>query len=161
MLEAQGEWALFTDADLSAPIEELEKLWGAVEREHAQVAIGSRALDRSLIGVHQPRFARTCGRLFNLVMRLVDRPAVSRHAMRLQAVRDRAPRARSSAASGWKASASTWKCCSSPATWATARSKCRCDGTTSPGTKVSVWRGLLAFLDPSKVRWNGMTGKYR
>jgi len=37
MLQAQGEWALFTDADLSAPIEELDKLWSAAAREHAQV----------------------------------------------------------------------------------------------------------------------------
>ena len=54
MLEAKGEWALFTDADLSSPIGEVEKLWSAVERERAQVAVGSRAVDRSLVGVHQP-----------------------------------------------------------------------------------------------------------
>ena len=30
-----------------------------------------------------------------------------------------------------------------------------------PGTKVSLWRGLAAFLDPLKVRWYGLTGKYR
>ena len=29
------------------------------------------------------------------------------------------------------------------------------------GTKVSLWRGVTAFLDPLKVRWNGVTGKYR
>ena len=29
------------------------------------------------------------------------------------------------------------------------------------GTKVSLWRGMTAFLDPLKVRWNGVTGKYR
>ena len=29
------------------------------------------------------------------------------------------------------------------------------------GTKVSLWRGMMAFLDPLKVRWNGVTGKYR
>jgi hypothetical protein len=28
------------------------------------------------------------------------------------------------------------------------------------GTKVSLWRGMMAFLDPVKVRWNGITGKY-
>src|SRR5882672_10661215 len=38
MLEAKGDWVLYSDADLSAPIEELEKLWTAVERENAQVA---------------------------------------------------------------------------------------------------------------------------
>jgi dolichyl-phosphate beta-glucosyltransferase len=69
MLEAKGEWALFTDADLSAPIEELEKLLIAVERKGAAIAIGSRALDRSLVGVHQPLFREYAGRFFNLVMR--------------------------------------------------------------------------------------------
>jgi len=29
------------------------------------------------------------------------------------------------------------------------------------GTKVSLWRGVAAFLDPVHVRWNGITGKYR
>ena len=70
MLEAEGDWALFTDADLSSPIEEVEKLFAAVEASGAQVAIGSRALDRSLVGVHQPAFREYAGRFFNLVMRL-------------------------------------------------------------------------------------------
>ena len=40
MLEARGEWSLLTDADLSAPIEELDRLWRAAEKENAQGAIG-------------------------------------------------------------------------------------------------------------------------
>src|SRR5262249_23636841 len=71
MLEAKGEWALFSDADLSAPIEELEKLCDAAGRTGAQVIIGSRALDRSLVGVHQPLLREYAGRFFNLVMRSV------------------------------------------------------------------------------------------
>jgi len=71
MLEAKGEWALFTDADLSSPIAELEKLIEAARRESAQVAIGSRALDRSLVGVHQPWLREYAGRFFNLVMRAI------------------------------------------------------------------------------------------
>ena len=71
MLEAKGEWALFTDADLSSPIGEVEKLWSAVEREGAQVAIGSRAVDRSLVGVHQPLLREAVGRVFNVAMRVV------------------------------------------------------------------------------------------
>jgi glycosyltransferase involved in cell wall biosynthesis len=70
MLEARGEWVLYTDADLSAPIGELEKLWTAVENQNASVAIGSRALDRSLVGVHQPRLRELVGRVFNLMMRM-------------------------------------------------------------------------------------------
>ena len=71
MLECRGEWALFTDADLSAPIEELDKLWQATEKAGADVAVGSRALDRRLIGVHQSWFRENAGRLFNLVMRII------------------------------------------------------------------------------------------
>ena len=71
ILEAKGEWALFTDADLSTPIGEVEKLWSAVEREGATVAVGSRAVDRSLVGVHQPLLREAVGRVFNLVMRLI------------------------------------------------------------------------------------------
>ncbi len=71
MLKAQGDWVLFTDSDLSAPIEELEKLLEAARRERASVVIGSRALDRSLIQVHQSWFRETAGRIFNLLMRLM------------------------------------------------------------------------------------------
>ncbi len=70
MLDARAEWRLLTDADLSAPIEELDKLYKAVMERGAAIAIGSRALDRSLIGVHQPGFRETAGRMFNAVMRL-------------------------------------------------------------------------------------------
>jgi dolichyl-phosphate beta-glucosyltransferase len=71
MLEAKGEWSLFSDADLSAPIEELGKLWDAVEKLGANVAIGSRALNRALIGVHQSMFREYGGRVFNLILRLI------------------------------------------------------------------------------------------
>ena len=71
MLEAKGDWVLFTDADLSAPIEELDKLLRAARDQHAGVVIGSRALDRSLIGVHQSVFREYAGRIFNLMMRLL------------------------------------------------------------------------------------------
>ena len=69
MLEAQGEWVLFSDADLSAPIEESDKLLAAAQAGGYDVAIGSRALDRSLIGVHQSIFRENAGRIFNALMR--------------------------------------------------------------------------------------------
>ena len=71
MLEAGGEWILYTDADLSAPIGELEKLCRAAREHNAGIAIGSRAVDRSLVEVHQPALRELSGRCFNLVMRLV------------------------------------------------------------------------------------------
>ncbi len=71
MLEAQGEWILFTDADLSSPIDELAKLFEAACAARADVAIGSRALNRSLVGIHQSAFREYSGRVFNGVMRLL------------------------------------------------------------------------------------------
>jgi dolichyl-phosphate beta-glucosyltransferase len=71
MLEAAGDWALFCDADLATPMEELEKLWRIAGNENAPVAVGSRALDRSLIGVHQPWRREALGRVFNCMVRAV------------------------------------------------------------------------------------------
>lgn len=69
MLEARGVFSLFTDADLSAPIEEAEKLLAALDS--ADVAIGSRALDRSLIQVHESRRRELAGIFFNRLVRLL------------------------------------------------------------------------------------------
>ncbi len=71
MLEAGGEWILYTDADLSTPIEEFAKLFAAASEQDAGIAIGSRAIDRSLVEVHQPLLREYSGRFFNLVMRIV------------------------------------------------------------------------------------------
>jgi glycosyltransferase involved in cell wall biosynthesis len=69
MLESRGEWALISDADLSTPIEEFTTLFTACEANGADIAIGSRALDRSLVGVHQSVFREYSGRIFNIAMR--------------------------------------------------------------------------------------------
>jgi len=71
MLEARGRNVLFTDADLSAPIEEAPKLITALQQ--FDVAIGSRALDRSLIEVHESRFREFAGIVFNTIVRIVLR----------------------------------------------------------------------------------------
>jgi glycosyltransferase involved in cell wall biosynthesis len=70
VLEARGELVLFTDADLSAPIEEADKLLAAVESSHADAVVGSRALKRELIGTHQSPLRELGGRLFNLLVRI-------------------------------------------------------------------------------------------
>jgi|SRR5579872_6513102 len=70
VLEARGELILFTDADLSAPIEETDKLLAAMELSHADAVVGSRALQRELIGVHQSPFREWGGRFFNLLVRM-------------------------------------------------------------------------------------------
>ncbi len=64
---AAGDAVLLTDADLSAPIEDLERL--AERFGPAVVAVGSRAVDRRLIETPQPRHRDLMGRVFNLVLR--------------------------------------------------------------------------------------------
>ena len=77
MLKARGEWRLLSDEALSTPIEELAKLWCEAAKGKEEIAIGSRAIDRSLIGVHQPGCRESMGRLFNWVMRAATGLAIS------------------------------------------------------------------------------------
>lgn len=71
LLAATGEIALFSDADLSTPIEEMHKLVDPIAAGEFDVTFGSRALDRSLIGTHQPWRREQGGKVFNLVVRLM------------------------------------------------------------------------------------------
>jgi glycosyltransferase involved in cell wall biosynthesis len=70
LLAARGSVALFSDADLSTPITETPKLVEPILKGECDVTFGSRALDRSLIGVHQPWRREQAGRVFNLAVRL-------------------------------------------------------------------------------------------
>ena len=69
--EARGTIALFTDADLSSPITETPKLIEPILQNRADVAFGSRALNRKLIGEHQPFYRELGGRFFNLLLRTI------------------------------------------------------------------------------------------
>ena len=70
LLEVSAEIALFSDADLSTPITEVPKLADPIAGGDCDLAFGSRALDRSLIGVHQPWRREQGGRIFNLIVRI-------------------------------------------------------------------------------------------
>lgn len=67
MMEVAGEYILFTDADLAAPIEEVEKLWQAIS-EDVPIAIGSRPLKESRLEVRQPWHREMLGRAFNFAV---------------------------------------------------------------------------------------------
>ena len=70
LLQAAGEVVMFTDADLSAPMEEAERLLAAIDYG-ADVAIGSRWMDRTRQTIHQPLYRQFFGRCFNWVTRTV------------------------------------------------------------------------------------------
>ena len=159
MLAAAADWALLTDADLSAPIEELDKLWSVAEREPASVTFGSRALDRSLVGVRQPALRDFSGRFFNLVMRTVAGlpyrdTQCGFKLFEARAAREIFSRQRLEGFGFdvevlYIARRLGYQAIEVPVRW-----------NDVAGTKVSFWRGLSAFGDLFRVRWNGLTGKY-
>ena len=71
MLAGNGRFLLFSDADLSTPIEEVERLLPPLESGEVQVSIGSRALRDSRVEVHQPWWREAMGKSFNLFVRLI------------------------------------------------------------------------------------------
>jgi glycosyltransferase involved in cell wall biosynthesis len=160
MLEAKGEWALFSDADLSTPMDEVEKLWSAAEKSGAQVAIGSRALDRTLIGVHQPVFRESAGKLFNVGVRMVTGLPLMDTQCGFKLFETRAAREifrrQQLERFGFDvevlfiARQLGYAIVEVPVRW-----------NDVAGTKVSALSGLSAFLDPLRVRINQWKGRYK
>ena len=72
LLAAQADIAVFSDADLSTPIEEIYKLIKPIQANEFDVTFGSRALDRSLIGTHQPWRREQGGRVINLIIKTMS-----------------------------------------------------------------------------------------
>ena len=70
LLAATKPIGLFFDADLSTPLSEIPRLVEPIANGDIDLAFGSRALDRKLIGVHQPWRREQAGRVFNLIVRL-------------------------------------------------------------------------------------------
>lgn len=71
MLEAKGSIVIFTDADLSTPVYEVEKVIAGIENEKYDIVVGSRALEgRKLVKVHQPWYRELMGRFFNVLVQL-------------------------------------------------------------------------------------------
>ncbi len=70
MLEAVGAVRVFSDADFSTPVYELEKILPEIEKG-ADVCIGSRALNPSLIKKHQPFYREFMGKTFNRIIRVI------------------------------------------------------------------------------------------
>jgi dolichyl-phosphate beta-glucosyltransferase len=70
MMNARGQVVVFSDADLSSPIEELPKLLAALA-SGADIAIGSRWLRTELQTQRQSRHRQLFGRVFNLLLRII------------------------------------------------------------------------------------------
>lgn len=160
MQEAAGDWVLFSDADLSAPIEECDKLLRAVNGDSYQGAIGSRGLDRSLIGVHQPFFREMMGRIFNLFVRTIAGlpyadtqcgfKLFSKYAAKAIFSKQSLDRFGFDVEILYLAKKLRLPVAEVPVVW-----------NDCEGTKVRLFGGVDAFLDILRVRWNDLRGKYR
>ncbi len=71
MLEAKGEYRLFTDADNSTSIDQVEKMWAFFQQGY-DIVIGSRDINGAKIAVPQPWFRRLLGDIFNLFVQIVS-----------------------------------------------------------------------------------------
>jgi glycosyltransferase involved in cell wall biosynthesis len=159
MLAARGRVALFTDADLSSPIEEAPKLLDPIRAGAAAVAIGSRGLDKSMIGVHQPAGRELAGRAFNLVMRVATGlpfkdtqcgfKAFRRDAARAVFSRVRIERFGFDVEALYVARKLGYATLEVPVVW-----------NNVEGSKVSFASGLNGFLDIARVRANDLRGLY-
>jgi len=69
IMESKGDYVLFSDADLSTPIGEVEKLFSALN-EKCDIAIGSRSIKGAQIKVHQPFYREYMGKFFNRLVRI-------------------------------------------------------------------------------------------
>lgn len=161
MLKAKGDWILFSDADLSAPIAELDKLLAAARERGARVAIGSRALDRSLIKIHQSVFRENAGRIFNLCMRLVTGLPLWDTQCGFKLFEAGAAREifRRQKLDGFSFDVEAlflarklgFRTIEVPVRW-----------SHTEGTKVSMFSdSLLMFVDLFQVRWNHLRGLYK
>jgi len=70
MMEAKGKYRIFTDADNSTSIEQVEKMWPEFEKGF-EVIIGSRDIEGSVLAVPQPWIRRRIGDIFNLMVQML------------------------------------------------------------------------------------------
>jgi len=158
MQEARGRIALFTDADLSAPIEEAGKLVDALET--FDVAIGSRAMDRSLISVHESPFREFAGIIFNKIVRIIlwlpfvdtqcGFKAFRRERCAIIFEQQRIERFGFDPELLYLARHHGLRAVEIPVRWG-----------HSPATKVSMLHdSIQMFLDVFTIRWNSLRGRY-
>jgi dolichyl-phosphate beta-glucosyltransferase len=159
MLEARGRVGLFTDADLSAPMEEAGKLLAELQAGY-DIAIGSRAMDRSLIVVHQSRLREVAGMIFNGFVRIFTGlafhdtqcgfKAFVLESSRILFKQQRIERFGFDPEILFLAKRHGLRAIEVPVRWA-----------HDPATKVHVFRdGLRMFGELVYIRWNWLLGRY-
>jgi glycosyltransferase involved in cell wall biosynthesis len=159
MMNARGEVLLFSDADLSSPIEETPKLLAAIA-EGADIAIGSRWMQSGLQTQRQPLYRQFFGRVFNLLLRVIlglkfkdtqcGFKLFTRRAALAIFPQQRIERWGFDPELLYLAKKYGFEVAEVPVAWA-----------HSTGTRISPLRdGTRMVVEMLKIRWNALTGKY-
>jgi dolichyl-phosphate beta-glucosyltransferase len=158
MLAARGAQRLMTDADLSTPIEELDRLLARSD-EGYDVVIASRALPGSNVEVRQPWYRENMGRVFNLCVRLVALPGLQDTQCGFKLFSASAAEQSFAAArlDGFSfdvealfvARRRGFRIAEVPVTW-----------RNDEATRVDTFKGAVAFLDLARIRLNDLRGAY-
>jgi dolichyl-phosphate beta-glucosyltransferase len=159
MLHARGDICLFSDADLSSPITEAQKLFDAIA-QGADIAIGSRWLRAELQTERQPLYRQAFGRIYNLALRILlglrfadtqcGFKAFRRDAAQRIFPLQRIERWGFDPEILFLARRAGLRVEEAPVLWA-----------HSEGTRLHPFRdGLRMFLEAVRIRWYAMTGEY-
>jgi dolichyl-phosphate beta-glucosyltransferase len=157
--QARGTYLLFSDADLSTPIEEVERLLAALQHS-ADIAIGSRALPDSRVEVHQPWYRESMGQFYNLLVQTLAVPGIHDTQCGFKCFRREAAQAicqrMSSERFGFDVEMLYlgrklgYRVCEVPVVW-----------RHSPQTRVRVGRDAVSmFIDLLRVRWHDIRHRY-
>lgn len=159
-LEAQGEIILYMDADNATPLDQFERFRPQFNKG-TDVVVGSRAIDRSMVKVHQPIYREAMGRFFNVLVQLAATPGLQDTQCGFKAFRRRAAQAvfplQTIHRFGFDvevlyiARKQGWSMTETPVEWFDA-----------PGSKVHVFRdSSTMFLDLLLIRYNDLAGRYK
>jgi dolichyl-phosphate beta-glucosyltransferase len=158
MLAAKGAQRLMTDADLSTPIEELDRLLGKMD-EGYDVVIASRALPESNVEIRQPWYRENTGRLFNLCVRMLALPGLqdTQCGFKLFSATAAEQSFAPARLDGFSfdvealfvARRRGFRIAEVPVTW-----------RNDEATRVDTFKGAVAFLDLARIRLNDLRGTY-
>jgi glycosyltransferase involved in cell wall biosynthesis len=160
MLRADGEIALFFDADLATPTSEIVKVVGPIAEGRYDVVFGSRALDRNLIGTHQSFFREAVGRTGNLIQFAFTGLSFKDTQCGFKAFRREAAQSvfRLQQIDGFGfdpeilfiAKKQGWRLLETPVRW-----------NHVEGSKLNpVTAPIKALMEVATIRWNNLVGKY-
>jgi len=160
LLEAKGEYRLFTDADNSTPISEIEKFFPYFKKGY-DIVIGSRDIKGAIIKNPQPLYRRILGDIFSLLSRIIvgywgiKDSQCGFKAFTAKAANDILPKCRINRFAFDPeiiklAKKMNYKIKEVPIIW-----------ENEPHTKVDFKNTIKMGIDLLIIKWNLLTGKYK